>query len=754
MPSVAQLANVNGPVPQFFTASGIPLAGGKLYSYASGTSTPLATYSDPSGTIVNTNPIILNAGGFPVNSSNALVPIYLKGQSYKLVLKDSLGVQQWSVDNLTALAPLGYPFLSNTLANRPTTCSASIEFFVQTDSPYTLFQCNSAGNGWNAVSPTWLPSSLGTAGQKLTVNPGATAATWASNPYLYTSDSTASGIGAQYNAQIAALGTAPTGGEVQGPSSGTEQSLATTITFASRNGVDVHNHGFGLSSSGLKWAGAANGTMFTVDGGVTQSFVHDFALDGNYTAGIGFNYANTTGTTASRNQFSRLQVWNVTGTPGYGIVFGGSSVDNSQTELSNCQVDYDKNTMVDEFRQVNGQSVANHIHDCTYTYTGTATAPNTFMHFTAGDASVDNVTTLGPLAQVAGNGHVVVEPAALWARFTNMYHEVASGTTAAPVYEFPTGNRVWPAYLKGVRIKWEASDAGNKIIDYDQKGTLSIEDGSINSDTVGNPGHGTISFGNSAGSAVAMLRWRNNPMYPNDGAHFTISPTSNYRIDYDATSGLFASSASVPSGLYSDTSGYANFRITEPSPRYLIQSTLAAADEGTWGERADATHLYFSAYTDNIASSTWWLTVTRGTGAGAPSKIEFTNAVPVTFTGGLTSTLYKTTNLLISATAPTISSGFGTSPSVAANNGTAAFTIDVGTGGTATNGVIGLPTATTGWNCFTTDITARAAHVADTHTVQTASTTASATIENQTISTGAAVAWTASDIVRVSCFAY
>jgi hypothetical protein len=42
----------------------------------------------------------------------------------------------------------------------------------------------------------------------------------------------------------------------------------------------------------------------------------------------------------------------------------------------------------------------------------------------------------------------------------------------------------------------------------------------------------------------------------------------------------------------------------------------------------------------------------------------------------------------------------------------------------------------------------------DQRTVQTASTTATATIENQTVSTGAALAWSASDILAVSCVAY
>jgi hypothetical protein len=78
--------------------------------------------------------------------------------------------------------------------------------------------------------------------------------------------------------------------------------------------------------------------------------------------------------------------------------------------------------------------------------------------------------------------------------------------------------------------------------------------------------------------------------------------------------------------------------------------------------------------------------------------------------------------LLASSTPPTVSSGFGTSPSIVNSNGTAAFTVNVGTGGVATSGVLALPTATTGWNCFVDD---RAGGVA---TRMSATTTTTATI--------------------------
>jgi len=101
-----------------------------------------------------------------------------------------------------------------------------------------------------------------------------------------------------------------------------------------------------------------------------------------------------------------------------------------------------------------------------------------------------------------------------------------------------------------------------------------------------------------------------------------------------------------------------------------------------------------------------------------------------------------------SSVAPTISSGFGTSPSIAANHGTIAFTVNVGTGGSATSGVIGLPTAANGWICSANDQTTTSTTVF--MTKQTASSTTSATIGNFSTS-GVAAAWVASDIINVSC---
>lgn len=111
------------------------------------------------------------------------------------------------------------------------------------------------------------------------------------------------------------------------------------------------------------------------------------------------------------------------------------------------------------------------------------------------------------------------------------------------------------------------------------------------------------------------------------------------------------------------------------------------------------------------------------------------------------------TSLAFSTTAPTVTSA-GTSPSIVASNGTAAFTINVGTGGTATTIVLAMPAATTGWICHATNVTATAANRADQAVRLTASTTTSVTLQNQTVSTGAALAFTASDVVHCQCTAY
>lgn len=83
------------PVFTGLSDTGVPLAGGLLYTYSAGTTTPLATYSDVGLTVANANPIVLDAAG--------RATIFLLSSSYKWILKTSAGVTVWTRDNIGAV---------------------------------------------------------------------------------------------------------------------------------------------------------------------------------------------------------------------------------------------------------------------------------------------------------------------------------------------------------------------------------------------------------------------------------------------------------------------------------------------------------------------------------------------------------------------------------------------------------------------------------------------------------------------------
>jgi hypothetical protein len=84
-----------GNSEQFFDNNGVPLAGGLLYAYQAGSSTPLATYTTINGTVANSNPIVLNASG---RLDNEIWLTY--GYFYKFVLKDASGNLLGTYDNI------------------------------------------------------------------------------------------------------------------------------------------------------------------------------------------------------------------------------------------------------------------------------------------------------------------------------------------------------------------------------------------------------------------------------------------------------------------------------------------------------------------------------------------------------------------------------------------------------------------------------------------------------------------------------
>jgi hypothetical protein len=110
-------------------------------------------------------------------------------------------------------------------------------------------------------------------------------------------------------------------------------------------------------------------------------------------------------------------------------------------------------------------------------------------------------------------------------------------------------------------------------------------------------------------------------------------------------------------------------------------------------------------------------------------------------------------NPLFNANTPSVASGFGTGGAVAPNNnGTATFRIIIGTGGTASGGIVTMPQVTNGWSCQATDITTNSVTVFATKQLGPGTPT-SVTLGNLNTS-GAAAAWVAGDVLVVNCDAY
>ena len=80
---------------QFNDANGHPYAGGTLELLVPGTATLKDTWSEPSGTILNTNPIVLDAAGRCI--------VYGDGK-YRSILKDAAGNLIWDKETTTEVS--------------------------------------------------------------------------------------------------------------------------------------------------------------------------------------------------------------------------------------------------------------------------------------------------------------------------------------------------------------------------------------------------------------------------------------------------------------------------------------------------------------------------------------------------------------------------------------------------------------------------------------------------------------------------
>lgn len=91
-----------------YLINGLIAPGGQIFTYAAGTLTKQATYIDSSMDTQFTDPIILNAGGFPQDSSGNPCAIWLDPTlTYKFVFSPSSDSDPptnpvWTLDDITA----------------------------------------------------------------------------------------------------------------------------------------------------------------------------------------------------------------------------------------------------------------------------------------------------------------------------------------------------------------------------------------------------------------------------------------------------------------------------------------------------------------------------------------------------------------------------------------------------------------------------------------------------------------------------
>lgn len=141
--SFAAVPVVLAPVPklQFFDASGRPLAFGCVFTYQSGTTTPLATYTEFNGVTQNPNPVILDAGGFVGNGAGSDGIWLAAGQAYTIKVKSAGGTNCASGSTLYSIDGIGGGV---TILTTIETCTGTCPVAIAAQ--FQLFEITLTGN--------------------------------------------------------------------------------------------------------------------------------------------------------------------------------------------------------------------------------------------------------------------------------------------------------------------------------------------------------------------------------------------------------------------------------------------------------------------------------------------------------------------------------------------------------------------------------------------------------------------------------
>lgn len=268
---------------------------------------------------------------------------------------------------------------------------------------------------------------------------------------------------------------------------------------------------------------------------------------------------------------------------------------------------------------------------------------------------------------------------------------------------------------------------------------------------IGTPSAGVVT--NLTGTASININGTVGATTPAAGAFTSVAASSAIGLTNNQNASTFYNVANNSSG----TSASMFYQATNGTS--TMQLGVRGTAQTAYGILAAGTGFMYTAADFNLVSDGGKFAFGR---SGAAETARFTTAGGLgvgTTTAGLGeiaasatvkgTTGFVLTNLVSSSTAP-VATTFCTSPSIPANNGTAAFTINVGTGCATSVGTITMPAATTGWVCNFQNVTSPA-----TSTIgQTGGTTTTVTVTNYVRTTGVAGNWTNSDVIRAMCSAY
>jgi hypothetical protein len=127
----------------FFSTTGAPLAGGKVYTYVAGTTQPKTTWQDMAETLPNSNPIVLDSAGSCLMLGN---------NTYLIEVYDANGVLVSSGNTYAPQISNG-PYTVGTLPTGVFGLRA-----IVTDATTTTFGAAPVGGGTNEIMVTYLSS--------------------------------------------------------------------------------------------------------------------------------------------------------------------------------------------------------------------------------------------------------------------------------------------------------------------------------------------------------------------------------------------------------------------------------------------------------------------------------------------------------------------------------------------------------------------------------------------------------------------